>query len=59
LAEFDPESSEREKRKLRKRNVKTAAASRVKPSIYDDKGILVHFQKDLCDCLDEECTGKN
>ena len=57
MGEFDPDSSEREKRKLRKRNAKSAAASRAKAAIYDDKGILVHFQKDLCDCLNEECTG--
>ena len=55
LGEFDPGCSEREKRKLKKKPMMTG---RAKPAIYDDKGMLIHFQKDLCDCLEEECPGQ-
>ncbi len=57
LGEFDPGSSEREKRKLKKKPM-LAGSSRAKPAVYDDKGMIIHFQKDICDCLEEECPGQ-
>jgi hypothetical protein len=58
LGEFNPGTSEREKRKLTTKKKTTTVTSRTKPPIFDEKGILIHFQKDLCDCLVEECQGE-
>jgi len=60
LSEFDPGSSNREKRKLKsKSRPVTTLTSKSKPAVYDDKGILIHVQKDLCDCLEDECPGND
>ncbi|XP_011501286.1 PREDICTED: ARL14 effector protein [Ceratosolen solmsi marchali] len=53
LHNFDPEQSEREKRKLNRRlhhgNRKTV--------LYDEKGIYIPSREDLCDCLQKSCMG--
>ncbi|XP_077989414.1 ARL14 effector protein-like isoform X2 [Glandiceps talaboti] len=56
---FNPETSEREMRKLR-RVMHPENASRQKPkksTIYDDSGRLIEDGRDLCDCLDDLCPG--
>lgn len=55
LADFDPEKSKREKRKLTRRSYTTGNAQ--KNSMYDELGILRENGVDLCDCLDENCSG--
>ncbi|XP_012250925.1 ARL14 effector protein-like isoform X3 [Athalia rosae] len=50
---FDPERSEREKRKLNRRLYPGAK----KHVVYDDKGIYFHTGEDLCDCLERSCPG--
>ncbi|XP_046480026.1 ARL14 effector protein-like [Neodiprion pinetum] len=53
LSDFDPETSEREKRKMNQRlNLKDK-----KHVLYDDKGIFVRTGEDLCDCLQRGCPG--
>ncbi|XP_068081225.1 ARL14 effector protein isoform X2 [Anabrus simplex] len=54
MENFDPEKSNRERRKL---NRKISATGRKSSSLYDEKGILVALDRDLCDCLDDTCPG--
>ncbi|XP_015586890.1 ARL14 effector protein [Cephus cinctus] len=53
LKNFDPEQSEREKRKLQRR---TYLGNR-KHLLYDYKGCFMQTGQDLCDCLQEDCLG--
>ncbi|EZA49554.1 hypothetical protein DMN91_005614 [Ooceraea biroi] len=52
LRNFDPEHSEREKRKLYRRLYQSH-----RKYLYDEKGIFIQTSDDLCDCLDLDCQG--
>ncbi|XP_012215833.1 ARL14 effector protein-like [Linepithema humile] len=52
LRNFDPEHSEREKRKLYRRLYHSH-----RKHLYDEKGIFIQSSDDLCDCLSSECPG--
>lgn len=54
LANFDPEKSKREKRKLTRRSYSTVAS---KNTMYDEYGIYRETHIDMCDCLDLKCPG--
>ncbi|CAH0386398.1 unnamed protein product [Bemisia tabaci] len=51
LHNFNPENSNRERRKLTRKLVQNNKRA------YDAKGILLVCNKDLCDCLNEKCPG--
>lgn len=53
LRNFDPEHSEREKRKLHRRLYQGCK----KHALYDENGIYVQTGDDLCDCLNLDCAG--
>ncbi|XP_014238480.1 ARL14 effector protein-like [Trichogramma pretiosum] len=53
LGNFDPEQSEREKRKLNRR----LTSGPKKASVYDENGYHIATGQDLCDCLDSKCAG--
>lgn len=53
LGNFDPEHSEREKRKLHRRLYQ----GHKRHSIYNDEGIYLPTGDDLCDCLNSDCAG--
>ncbi|XP_076652340.1 ARL14 effector protein [Halictus rubicundus] len=53
LRNFDPEHSEREKRKLHRRLYQ----GHKRHALYDDNGIYIQTGDDLCDCLNLNCTG--
>ncbi|XP_043481736.1 ARL14 effector protein [Leptopilina heterotoma] len=53
LRNFDPETSEREKRKLNRR----LSQPQKKNVLYDEKGILNATGDNLCDCLNKNCPG--
>ncbi|KAJ8688287.1 hypothetical protein QAD02_024082 [Eretmocerus hayati] len=53
LHNFDPEQSEREKRKLNRR----LNHGNKKLVLYDEKGVNIHTGEDMCDCLQRSCTG--
>lgn len=58
LADFDPETSIREKRKLnRKSYTETKVTGKLSGTLYDEKGIHRETGIDLCDCLDKDCVG--
>lgn len=52
LRNFDPEHSEREKRKLYRRLYHGH-----RRQLYDEKGIYIQTADDLCDCLSLDCFG--
>ncbi|XP_029168998.1 ARL14 effector protein isoform X2 [Nylanderia fulva] len=52
LRNFDPEHSEREKRKLHRRLYHSH-----RKQLYDEKGVFVRTSDDVCDCLKSECPG--
>jgi len=52
LRNFDPEHSEREKRKLYRRLYQNH-----RKYLYDDNGIFMQTSDDLCDCLNSDCQG--
>lgn len=60
LENFDPEKSNREKRKLKRKIYEqpTKSSTYKKPSIaYNEKGIHIATGLDLCDCLNDKCAG--
>ncbi|XP_071448283.1 uncharacterized protein [Hetaerina americana] len=54
MENFDPETSNREKRKLSR---KFNAGGKKQTTDYDDKGCLTACGKDICDCMEPECPG--
>ncbi|KYN13582.1 Uncharacterized protein C11orf46 like protein [Trachymyrmex cornetzi] len=52
LRNFDPEHSEREKRKLYRRLYQS-----YRKHLYNDEGIFIRTSDDLCDCLSLNCPG--
>ncbi|KAJ9582400.1 hypothetical protein L9F63_003253 [Diploptera punctata] len=54
MENFDPERSNRERRKLTR---KIYTGGRKQSNVYDEKGVIMTLEKDLCDCLDEQCPG--
>ncbi|XP_070542048.1 ARL14 effector protein-like [Ptychodera flava] len=55
---FNPETSEREMRKLRRvMHSENPSRQKKKSTIYDDAGRLIEDGRDLCDCLDDLCPG--
>lgn len=57
MADFNPETSIREKRKLNRKINPPSNIRRPPGAIYDDNGIHVATGMDLCDCLNENCLG--
>ncbi|XP_019625471.1 PREDICTED: ARL14 effector protein-like isoform X4 [Branchiostoma belcheri] len=59
LQDFDPEKSEREKRKLTRmvQQQKQKADKHKKRYVYDEAGVLISDGRDLCDCLEQDCPG--
>ncbi|XP_032529276.2 ARL14 effector protein isoform X2 [Danaus plexippus] len=51
---FDPATSDRERRKLNRKNY---FMNRKNKKIYNERGLIASTGKDLCDCLDETCPG--
>ncbi|XP_018783141.1 PREDICTED: ARL14 effector protein [Bactrocera latifrons] len=51
LEDFDPEKSNREKRKLKRKLTNSRS------TVYDEYGHMRHNGMDICDCLDEKCPG--
>lgn len=54
LGNFDPETSQRQERKLQ-RIMKQSQKGR--KSLYDEGGCFISDGRDLCDCLMEACPG--
>ncbi|KAJ8959526.1 hypothetical protein NQ314_006263 [Rhamnusium bicolor] len=58
MANFNPETSVREKRKLnRKINPPSTNVRRPAGALYDENGVHISTLTDLCDCLNEDCVG--
>lgn len=53
LRNFDPERSEREKRKLHRRLYQ----GNKRHTLYNEEGIWIITGDNLCDCLSLECAG--
>lgn len=58
LADFDPEKSSRERRKLTRKSyvVTTSTTVTKNNSLFDERGRYRNTNADLCDCL-EDCPG--
>ncbi|XP_075224626.1 ARL14 effector protein [Lycorma delicatula] len=54
MENFDPERSNREKRKLTR---KIYNSTKKPATLYNEKGTHIGTGKDLCDCLVEDCPG--
>ncbi|KAG8238464.1 hypothetical protein J437_LFUL016921, partial [Ladona fulva] len=54
MENFDPETSNREKRKLSR---KIYSGGKKQAAVYDDKGILISTGLDVCDCMNIHCSG--
>ncbi|BFY98484.1 hypothetical protein BsWGS_01524 [Bradybaena similaris] len=54
MADFDPEKSQREMRKMNRRLYSKEAKKNI---LYDEKGVHLEALTDLCDCLDKGCFG--
>nr|CAD7258231.1 unnamed protein product [Timema shepardi] len=63
MENFDPEQSNRERRKLTRKittsvvGTTVSAGKRFISSVHDEHGYLSAYGKDLCDCLEEACQG--
>nr|CAD7574236.1 unnamed protein product [Timema californicum] len=63
MENFDPEQSNRERRKLTRKittsvvGTAVSAGKRFISSVHDEHGYLSAYGKDLCDCLEEACQG--
>nr|CAD7433787.1 unnamed protein product [Timema monikensis] len=63
MENFDPEQSNRERRKLTRKittsvvGATVSAGKRFISSVHDEHGYLSAYGKDLCDCLEEACQG--
>ncbi|XP_055627623.1 ARL14 effector protein [Toxorhynchites rutilus septentrionalis] len=55
LANFNPETSRREKRKLNRKSTPLVVPKTT--GIYNEKGIHRDSGRDMCDCLDLGCSG--
>ncbi|KAK0060243.1 ARL14 effector protein [Biomphalaria pfeifferi] len=53
MADFDPEKSKREMRKMNRRLYKNSKRG----YLYDERGFLLENSWDLCDCLNKNCQG--
>lgn len=53
LADFDPETSTRERRKISRK----IAARRTPGALFDENGVHIASDTDLCDCLQVNCPG--
>lgn len=53
MENFDPETSSRERRKLSRK----ITPRRVPGALYDENGIHIAADLDLCDCLNRNCAG--
>lgn len=56
LADFDPEKSGRERRKLTRKSYVPPSAPSRNSSLFDERGRYRNTNADLCDCL-EDCPG--
>ncbi|CAG9855388.1 unnamed protein product [Phyllotreta striolata] len=57
MANFNPETSIREKRKLNRKINPPSNVRRPAGALYDENGINLSTGMDLCDCLNEDCLG--
>lgn len=57
MANFNPETSIREKRKLNRKINPPSNVRRPAGAINDENGIHLTTGIDLCDCLNEDCVG--
>lgn len=59
LADFDPVTSIREKRKMNRKSYTEPGrySGKVQGALYDEKGVHKATGIDLCDCLDKDCVG--
>lgn len=58
LADFDPERSVRERRKMTRKTIGTQPTATAKPgTLYDENGVHRYSRLDACDCLDLYCPG--
>nr|XP_023018877.1 ARL14 effector protein [Leptinotarsa decemlineata] len=57
MANFNPETSVREKRKLSRKIHPPSNVRRPAGAIYDENGVHISSGVDLCDCLNEDCVG--
>ncbi|KAJ8952904.1 hypothetical protein NQ318_006521 [Aromia moschata] len=57
MANFNPETSVREKRKLNRKINPPSNIRRPAGAIYDENGVHISSLTDLCDCLNEDCLG--
>lgn len=59
LADFDPETSIRERRKLNRKSYTETRnyMAKAPDTIYNEKGIHRDTGIDMCDCLDKDCIG--
>lgn len=57
LDNFNPETSVREKRKLRQKINPPSSVRRPPGAVFDENGVHIATCTDLCDCLVEDCCG--
>ncbi|KAL3273057.1 hypothetical protein HHI36_014512 [Cryptolaemus montrouzieri] len=57
LGNFNPETSIRERKKLSRKINPPSTVRKPPGALYDENGILISTGDDLCDCLNDECTG--
>lgn len=57
LSDFDPEKSAREKRKISRRSYAESNVIPKSVTQFDERGYYRATNENLCDCLDNSCTG--